>query len=102
MKRITYFAAAALLAMLMLAPSGLAQDLVPGDDDPHLPEPDAVVVGQDELHQIAGGPAPETTTSQPLPKTGGSGLAGTSVLLRAAALLLGSGLLSYAVLRRRN
>jgi hypothetical protein len=101
-KRIVYFATTALLAMLMLAPSGLAQDMVPGDDDPNLPEPDAVVVGQDELHQIAGGPAPETTTSQPLPKTGGPEVVGTSVLLPAAALLLGSGLLSYAVLRRRN
>jgi hypothetical protein len=40
-------------------------------------------------------------TTQPLPASGGMGISSTSVLLPAAALLLGSGVLGYAVLRRR-
>jgi Cu-Zn family superoxide dismutase len=41
------------------------------------------------------------TTSGPLPKSGGPAI-GSSVVLPAAALLLGSGILAYAVLRRRR
>ncbi len=41
------------------------------------------------------------TTSGPLPKSGGLAI-GSSVLLPAAALLLGSGVLAYAVVRRRR
>ncbi len=37
----------------------------------------------------------------PLPPSGGLTIGGTSVLLPAAALLLGGGVLAYAVLRRR-
>jgi hypothetical protein len=40
-------------------------------------------------------------TTQPLPKSGGPVLGSPSVLLPAAALLLGSGVLAFAVLRRR-
>jgi hypothetical protein len=40
-------------------------------------------------------------TTQPLPKSGGPAIGSTSVLLPAAALLLGSGVLAFAVLRRR-
>jgi hypothetical protein len=36
-----------------------------------------------------------------LPKSGGPAIGSTSVLLPAAALLLGSGVLAFAVLRRR-
>ena len=95
MKRVAYLALAALVALTILAPTALAQDLVPGDDDPYLPEPNAVVVGShEELERIAGQPVP----SQPLPKTGGPSV---SVILPAAALLLvGSGVLAHAVLRR--
>jgi LPXTG-motif cell wall-anchored protein len=113
-KRIVYLATAAFVGMLILVPAALAQDVVPGDDHPHLPEPNAVVVGShEELERIAGQPvpaqhpgeppeqvpaSPSQSPSQGLPKTGGPSV---SVILPAAALLLvGSGVLVYAVLRR--
>ncbi len=92
-KRIIYLATAALLAMLVLVPGAVAQDLLPGDDDPFLPEQNVIVVEHAELERIAG---------QPLPKTGGpeigSALTG---ILPASALLLGLGVLAYGVSRRR-
>jgi hypothetical protein len=110
-KRIVYVATAAFVVMLISAPAALAQDAVPGDDHPHLPEPNAVVVGShEELERIAGQPVPSqhpgeppeqvpASPSQGLPKTGGPSV--VSVILPAAALLLvGSGVLAYAVLRR--
>jgi hypothetical protein len=109
-KRIVYLATAALVGMLILVPAALAQDVVPGDDHPHLPEPNAVVVGShEELERIAGQPVPAqhpgeppeqvpASPSQGLPKSGGPSL---SLILPAGALLLvGSGVLVYAVLRR--
>ena len=92
MKRVVYLAAAALVALLILAPTALAQevDMVPGDDDPYLPEPNAVEVDMATLQQIAG---------QSLPKTGGPAVG--EVILPAAALLAGAGVMAYAVLRRR-
>jgi len=106
-KRIVYVATAAFVVMLISAPAALAQDAVPGDDHPHLPEPNAVVVdSHEELERIAGQPVPsqppasQPPASQPLPKTGGPSV--VSVILPGAALLLvGSGVLTYAVLRRR-
>ena len=100
MKRVAYLALAALVVLAILAPAALAQDAVPGDDDPYLPEPNAIVVGShEELERIAGQPVPsQPPASQPLPKTGGPSV---SVILPGAALLLvGSGVLVYAVLRR--
>ena len=110
MKRIVHLALAAFVVMLISAPAALAQDAVPGDDHPHLPEPNAVVVGShEELERIAGQPVPSqhpgeppeqvpASPSQGLPKTGGPSV---SVILPAAALLLvGSGVLAHAVLRR--
>ena len=110
MKRIIYLALAAFVVMLISVPAALAQDAVPGDDHPHLPEPNAVVVGShEELERIAGQPVPSqhpgeppeqvpASPSQGLPKTGGPSV---SVILPGAALLLvGSGVLAYAVLRR--
>ena len=112
MKRVAYLALAALVALAILAPAALAQDAVPGDDDPYLPEPNAVVVGShEELERIAGQPVPSqhpgeppeqvpASPSQGLPKSGGPSV--VSVILPGAALLLvGSGVLTYAVLRRR-
>ena len=43
--------------------------------------------------------AKEATTAEPLPETGG--LVAPSVLLPAAALLLGSSVVTYALVRRR-
>jgi hypothetical protein len=84
---------AVVVALRVLLPGALAQDLVPGDDDPHTPEPNAIVVEEEELQRIA---------SQPLPKSGGPVIGSLSVVLPAGALLLGSGVLAYAVLRRRG
>ena len=113
MKRIVYLATAAFVGMVILVPAALAQDAVPGDDHPHLPEPNAVVVGShEELERIAGQPVPSqhpgeppeqvpASPSQGLPKTGGPSV--VSVILPAAVLLLvGSSVLTYAVLRRRG
>ena len=119
-KRITYLALAALVAMLILAPVALAQDLVPGDDDPLSPEQNVVVLEEDALEQAVGkqvpeqipdepidepgGPAPKEGT-QPkggtLPKSGGAAIP-PALLLPAAALLLGSGIVTYALLKRRR
>ena len=74
MKKLVSLATAALVAMLILVPTAMAQE----DTEP-LP--------------ASGGQA------EPLPTSGG--LVAPSVLLPAAALLLGSGVLAYAVLRRR-
>jgi hypothetical protein len=110
-KRLVYLATATLVAMLILVPPALAQNMAPGDDHPHLPEPNAVVVGShEELEQVAGQPVPSQHPGEPpeqvpaspsggLPKSGGPPV---GVILPAAALLLiGSGVFVYAVLRRR-
>ncbi len=93
MKRIIYLATAALVAMMVLVPTAaMAQeDTVPGDDDPLVPEKGVVEVGSLE----------EIPAKEPLPTTGGPAAIGL-VLLPAAALLLGSGVIAYAVLRRRR
>ena len=109
-KRVVYLATATLAAMLILVPAALAQNMVPGDDDPYSPEPNAVVVGShEELERIAGEPVPAQHPGEPpeqaptspsggLPKSGGPPV---SLILPAAALLLvGSGILVYIVLRR--
>ena len=109
MKRLMYLATAALVAMLILVPTALAQDVHPGDDHPHQPEPHPQVASHEELQQIAGQPVPSPhpgqhpeqvphSPTQGLPTTGGP-----SVILPAGALLLvGSGVLAYAALRRRS
>src|ERR687889_797820 len=105
-KRVVYLATATLVAMMILAPAALAQNMVPGDDDPYSPEPNAVVVGShEELERIAGQPVPSQHPGEPpkqggLPKTGGPSV---SVILPAAAVLLaGSGVLAYVVVLRRG
>ena len=69
MKRAIFLVMAALLAMLILVPMGVAQE------------------------------ATMTATASPPTEVPGSG--GPAILLPAAALLLGSGILTYAILRRR-
>ena len=70
MKRIVLLATAALVAMMILVPTAMAQD--------------TIVVMED---------------TAPLPRSGG--FATPSVILPAAALLLGAGAVTFAVLRRR-
>ena len=48
MKRLIYLATAAVAAMMVMVPTALAQDLLPGDDDPMTPEPDAVALSSHE------------------------------------------------------
>ena len=74
MKRVIYLVMVALVAMLILVPTAMAQE---------------VTVEQEV--QMEG--------TQPLPKSGGVPVG--SILLPAAALLVGGGIVGYAVLRRR-
>jgi hypothetical protein len=78
LKRVLYLATAALVAMLILVPTVMAQEQTMMKEETMMME-----------------------TTRPLPASGGMGISSTSVLLPAAALLLGSGVLGYAVLRRR-
>jgi 4-diphosphocytidyl-2C-methyl-D-erythritol kinase len=73
-KRLLYLAMVALVAMLILVPTAVAQD----------------VTMEKQM---------EMTVEKDLPKSGG--VAPGSLALPAAALLLGGGILGYAVLRRR-
>jgi hypothetical protein len=91
MKRAIFLATAALLVMLVLAPVALAQDttMMGGATQP---AGGATKMGG--ATQPAG--AKTGPGGKPLPPSGGP-----AILLPAAALLLGSGVLTYAVLRRR-
>ncbi|HEU4847463.1 MAG TPA: hypothetical protein VFT03_04640 [Rubrobacteraceae bacterium] len=87
MKRAIFLATAALLVMLVLAPVALAQDTTQMGAETQMGG--ATKAGG--ATQAGGG-----TAGKPLPPSGGP-----EILLPAAALLLGSGVLTYAVLRRR-
>ena len=76
MKRLTYLVTAALVAMLVFVPSAMAAQGV-----------------MEETRMVE--------ATMPLPASGGVGLSDPAVLLPAVALLLGAGVLGYAVLRRR-
>ena len=82
MKRVLYLAVAALVAMLILVPVALAQEST-------LPK----TGGQEMKVEM------EQTVEKDLPKSGGANPG--SLVLPAAALLIGGGVLGYAVLRRR-
>jgi len=71
LRKLVLLLTAALVAMLILVPSAMAQDTLPQSG------------GQ---------------TAEPLPASGG---VSPSVLLPAAALLVGSGVVGYALVRRR-
>ena len=81
MKRVVYLVLAAMVALMILAPIAMAQD---------------TMMKVEETRVV------ETEGTMPLPKSGGptAGTAG-AVLLPAAALLVGSGILVYAIVRRR-
>ena len=75
MKRLLYLGTAALVAMLILVPTAMAQG--------------EMTVMQEETMMM----------EKDLPKSGGVPVG--SIVLPAAALLVGGGILGYAVLRRR-
>ncbi len=78
MKRLLYLAMVALVAMLILVPTAVAQEMT--------------IEEQREV-QMEG--------TAPLPASGGPAIGSGAVLLPALALLVGGGILGYAVLRRR-
>ncbi len=83
MKRVIILATAALLVMMVLAPAALGQDtMMEGSmmEDSMMMEDTMTSGGEADRIPSSGGPA---------------------ILLPAAALLLGSGILTFAVLRRR-
>jgi hypothetical protein len=82
MKREILLATAALLAMLILAPMAMGQE--------------TTVLGGTTFFAGGGGDGIPAGSPAPIPPTGGS-----SILLPVAVLLLGSGILTYAILRRR-
>ncbi len=78
MKRLLYLTTVALVALLIFVPTAMAQEM------------EAEVKIEETV---------EKTMEKDLPKSGGVGPA--SLALPAAALLIGGGVLGYAVLRRR-
>ena len=74
MKRVVYLAVAALVAMLILVPTAMAQE--------------QTIMVEETMKM-----------EKDLPKSGGPAVG--SMVLPAAALLVGSGVLAFAVLRRR-
>ena len=78
LKKVLYLVTVALVAMLILVPSAMAAQ---------------TEVTMEKEVQMEG--------TQPLPASGGVSVGCASVLLPAAALLLGAGVLGVAVLRRR-
>ena len=142
MKRVLYLALVALVAMLIMVPTSMAQEQEAPEiaeeqvEDPQEPLEENVAEGQQEAafeEQVEAqqgldltpqqeaalepqaeleGVEPEAQpkmegtmmtkeTTSPLPSSGGIGIGSPSVVLPAAALLLGGGILGYAVLRRR-
>ena len=145
MKRVLYLALAALVAMVIMVPTSIAQEEAPAEiaeeqaEDPQEPieenvaegereaafeeqveaqqgfeltpqqeaalEPQAELEGVEPEAAAAAQPKTEATmmmeTTSPLPKSGGIGIGGPSLLLPAIALLMGGGILGYAVVRRR-
>jgi hypothetical protein len=87
-KRAIFLATVAPLAMLILAPMALAQGDTVIDGTTVAPRP-----GPSVSMIAAGG------SGSPAPNIPPSG--GPAILLPAASVLLGSGILTYAVLRRR-
>ena len=83
MKRAIFLAMAALLAMLILVPMGVAQDTT------MMTTAMTMAMTTATATSAADGPL--------VPAASG----GPAILLPAAALLLGSGILTYAILRRR-
>lgn len=75
MKRVVYLAAAAMVALLILAPAAMAQ---------------ATKIEEQKVME----------KTEALPSSGGPAV--SSVVLPATALLVGSGVMAYAIMRRRR
>ena len=88
MKRAIFLVTAALLVMMMLAPAALAQEDSMMEDS--MMEESMM---EDSMME---GTSSGMGDDSDLPSSGGP-----AILLPAAALLLGSGILTFAVLRRR-
>lgn len=88
MKRALFLATVCLLAIMVFAPAALAQETT-------MVEEQTTVVSED-TQMMEDTAMEDTEMDEDLPESGGP-----AILLPAAALLLGSGILTYAVLRRR-
>jgi hypothetical protein len=86
-KRLLYLVMVALVAMLILVPVALAQEST------ELPKSGGQEMTVEQEVQMEG--------TAPLPKSGGPAIGFGAVALPALALLVGGGVLGYAVLRRR-
>ena len=87
MKRLILLAVVALMAMLVLAPTAMAQDTTMMMEDTGM-----MMQGTTMMEMTGAGQMDDDD----LPTSGGP-----AILLPAAALLVGSGILTYAILRRR-
>ncbi|MDQ3386801.1 MAG: hypothetical protein M3475_04240 [Actinomycetota bacterium] len=95
MKRIMLLATVALMAMLVFAPAAMAQDTTMMEDtmmEETMMSEDTMSEDTMMMEETASG----SGSSGDLADSGGP-----AILLPAAFLLLGSGILTYAVLRRR-
>lgn len=79
-------------------PSGAGQQQSMMEEQPQQPMMETTTMTETT---VMGEPTMMGGTTQPLPKSGGPVVGGPSVLLPAAALLLGAGVLGFAILRRR-
>ena len=92
MKRIILLAMVAFMAMLVLAPMAMAQDTTMMMEDTGMMMEDSMMMEESMMEMTGAGQQDDS----PLPQSGGP-----AILLPAAALLVGSGILTYAILRRR-
>ncbi|WP_047864280.1 hypothetical protein [Rubrobacter aplysinae] len=98
MKRLIYLATVSMLALLIMAPTAMAQDSTMMEGSMMEQSMMGSTMMEDTMMQ--GGTMMETTAGMgaegDLPESGGP-----AILLPAAALLLGAGILTFAVVRRR-
>ena len=103
MRKVLLLAGLAMAAIMMFVPVALAQDDKTCDDYTILASAPARCIPSTNSLYVGGGQGGtimETTmvngSPVPVPSSGGP-----AILLPAASLLLGSGILTYAILRRR-